>query len=83
MKKQQVNTFIEMMLPSHITSILTDPQRTWKYAVKGGNAISDSITESIVPNIHAAFGSEIERVLVPPVLWLAFEGDMTKNVYGL
>ena len=48
-----------------------------------GNAISDNITELLVPNIHAAFGGEIARVLTLPLLWAAFEGDMTVNGYTL
>ena len=53
------------------------------HAVKGSYAISDSITESIVPIIHATFGSEIARVLALPLLWAAFEGDMAVNGYTL
>ena len=86
MKKQQVDTYIEMTLPcpnACVASVLTGPQGPCKYAIKGGNAISDSIIESLVPHIHAAFGSEIARVLVLPLLWAAFEGDMTVNGYTL
>ena len=86
MKKQQVDTYIEMTLPypdARIASVCTGPQGPCKYAIKGGNAISDNITESLVPNIHATFGGEIARVLVLPLLWAAFEGDMTVNGYIL
>ena len=86
MKKQQVDTYIEMTLPypdARVASVLSGPRGPCKYTVKGGNAISDSIIESLVPHIHAAFGSEIARVLVLPLLWAAFEGDMTVNGYTL
>ena len=86
MKKQQGDTYIEMTLPypdAHIASVLTGPQGPCKYAIKGSNAISDNITESLVPNIHAAFRGEIARVLVLPLLWAAFDGNMTVNGYTL
>ncbi len=78
MKKQQVDIYIEITLPYPNARIASG-----KYAIKGSNAISDNITELLVPNIHAAFGSEIARVLALPLLWAAFEGDMTVNGYTL
>jgi hypothetical protein len=63
--------------------VLTNPRGPCKHAVKGGYVISDIITESLVPNVHAAFGSETARVLALPLLWAAFEGDITVNVYTL
>jgi hypothetical protein len=64
MKKQQVDTYIEMTLPypdARIASVRTGPRGPCKYTVKGGNAISDSIIESLVPHIHAAFAVKLQE----------------------
>ncbi len=81
-KKQHVDTYIEMLLPypdARVASVLTGPQGTCKYAVKGGIHISDSTIKSLVPKIHAAFGGNIAGVLALPLLWAAFEGNITVN----
>ena len=65
-KKQQVDTYIEMLLPypdAHVASVLTDPRGPCKYAIKGGIHISDTTIKSLVPKIHAAFLLECWRCL--------------------
>jgi hypothetical protein len=81
-KKQQVDTYIEMLLPypdARVASVLTGPRGPCKYAVKGGIHISDNTIKSLVPKIHAAFGGNIAGVLALPLLWAAFEGNITVN----
>ena len=81
---EEVDTYIEMTLPypdACIASVLTCPKGPCKYAIKGGNPISDSIIKSLVPKIHATFGSKIAGVLALPLLWVAFEGSMMVNGY--
>ena len=81
-----MDTYIEMTLPypnACTASVLTGPQGPCKYAVKGSNVISGSITESLVPSVRTTFGGEIARVLALSLLWAAFEGEMTVNGYTL
>ena len=85
-KRQQVDTYIETYLPypdARVASVLCGPQGPCKYAVKGGDPISDELVKSLVPKIHASFGGEIATVLALPLLWAAFEGNVTVNGYTL
>ena len=45
--------------------------------------ISDEVIRSLVPKIYSAFGSNIASVLVLPLLWAAYEENMTVNGYTL
>ena len=75
-----------MSLPypdASVASVLTGPRGPCKYSAKGGNTINAELMKSLVPRIHAAFGGEIAGVLVLPLLWAAFEGNMTINGYTL
>jgi hypothetical protein len=85
-KKRQVDTYIEIDLPypdARVASILTGPRGPCKYAVKGGTQISDEVIRSLVPKIYSAFGGDIASVLVLPLLWAAYEENMTVNGYTL
>ena len=66
---------------AHIAPILTGPQGPCKYAIKSGNLIFDSIIKSLVSKIHATFGGKIAGVLVLPLLWMVFEGNIMVNGY--
>ncbi len=85
-KKQQVDTYIEMTLPypdARVASVLTGPRGPCKYTAKGGRLVGGETLKTLVPKIHAAFGSDIAGVLALPLLWAAFEGDMVINGHTL
>ncbi len=45
--------------------------------------ISDEVIRGLVPKIYSAFGGDIASVLVLPLLWAAYEENMTVNGYTL
>ena len=85
-RERQVDTYIKINLPypdARVASILTGPRGPCKYAVKGGMQISDEVIRSLVRKINSAFGGDIASVLVLPLLWAAYEENMTVNGYTL
>ncbi len=64
-----------------MASVLCGPCGPCKYATKEGHVISDAFVESVIPNIHAIFGSDISQVLVLPLLWASYEGACTVNEF--
>lgn len=68
--KKQVDTYIQMS--SHILMLMLLqsglPPRILQVCHQGGNLISNELTKSLVPKIHAIFGCKIAGVLVLPLL---------------
>jgi len=83
-KKRQVDTYISTQLPypdARVASVLCGPRQSCKYILKGGQRSIDSLIPTLVPNITASFGIDVAKVLVLPLLWAAYEGEMTCNDY--
>ncbi len=83
-QRKQVDTYIDVNLPypdARVASVLCGPCGPCKYATKEGHVISDAFVESVIPNIHAIFGSDISQVLVLPLLWASYEGACTVNEF--
>ncbi len=83
-KKQQVDTYIDINLlypDACCASVLCGPQGPCKYIVKGGGNISEALVLRLVPNIAACFGIDLAQVLALSLLWVAYEGEMSRNLY--
>ncbi len=66
---------------ARVASALCGPCGPCKYATKEGSVISDAFVKSVIPNIHAIFGSDISQVLVLPLLWASYDGACTVNEF--
>ncbi len=79
-ERETLDTCIQKTLPypdAKVASILCGSCGAWKYAPKTGRVISDRMVKAIAPNIYATFGENIAHVLAPPLLWVAYEGDIS------
>ena len=78
-----VNIEIDLPYPdAWVASILTCPQGPCKYAIKGRMQIRMRWSEVLSQTLFC-FGSNIASVLVLPLLWAAYEENMTVNGYTL
>ena len=74
--KQQVDTYIDSYQPypdARVASVLCGPRGPCKYVINDDVVMMAGFLESIMPNSHEVFGSDIAKVLALPLLWAAFE----------
>lgn len=78
--RRQVDVYIDNFQPypdARVAAVLCGVRGACKYVFKNGGETSNEFLESITPCACEVFGVDVARVLALPLLWAAYEGQVT------
>ena len=79
-QRRQVDTYIDKFQPypdARVAAVLCGVRGPCKYVFKNGQHASNEFLESIAPFACEVFGVDVARVLALPLLWAAYECQVT------
>ena len=79
-QRKQVDTYIDNFQPypdARVAACLCGIRGACKYIFKNGIVISNEFLESITPHACEVFGVEVARVLALPLIWAAYERQVS------